>query len=196
MDGVLTAESPVPGLRQAPGFTCRHIHSLNPRHTRDIDHPPGKLRIRPLPKQRLQLHRHIENTLHIEIIQLIPRMLGVIIVIIAPASSSVIDKHRQPIHALLQLVAHSETAGFVFEVPDDVAAFSWTQGVEARGGGLEFFLLARGDEHGGPVLNEGLRGHFAQACCAARYEGDVGGEVVEGGDAQVVGGGGVRHFVW
>lgn len=120
-------------------------------------------------------------------------MLRVIIIIIAPAGARVVHQHSQPIRALRHFGAECNAAGFVFQVCDDVFAGPRAERVQARGGGGEFFFFAGCDEDARAVLDEGLRGHFAEARGAAGYEGDVRGEVEEGGDAEVVFGGGVRH---
>ncbi len=69
-------------------------------------------------------------------------MFGVIVIIVAPACSRVVHKHRQAISLLLQLGTQSETAGFVFQVGNDVGAFPWAEGVETRGCGGEFGFFA------------------------------------------------------
>jgi hypothetical protein len=191
----LTTERPMPRLTQATTLSRSNIQRLDPRHTRNINHPSRLMLRRAFKQQRLTPNRHIKHTLNIQIIQLVPRMLGVIIVIVPPTRSRIIHQHRQPIRLLFQLLAQVQAAGFVLEVCDDVGAFSGAEGVEARGGGLEFGFFARGDEDARSVLDEGLCGHFAEARGAAGYEDDVLGEVEECGDREVVFGGGVRHLV-
>lgn len=180
-------------LTQASTFTRRDIHRLYTSHTRNINDPPRRMRIRALEQQWLHSHRHIKDILDIQIIQLIPRMLGVIVVIVSPARARIVHQHRQTVGALLHLFAETKTAGLVLEIRNDVLACARAEGIEPVGGVFQLLLFARGDEDAGAVLHEGLRGHFAEAGGAAGDEDDMVGEVEEGGDAEVVLGGGVGH---
>jgi hypothetical protein len=189
----LTRKRSMSRLTQPTPLTRRNIHGRNPRHTRNINHSSRILRTRALEQQWLHTHRHIKNILHIQIIQLIPRMFRIIVIIIAPTRTRIIHQHSQPVRTLLELVAQRDAARFVFEICDDVFAGSGAQCVEPRGRGFELGFFARGDEDAGSVLYEGLGGHFAEAGRTAGDEDDVRGEVEERGDAEVVFGGGVRH---
>jgi hypothetical protein len=189
----LTRERPMTWFTQSTTLARRNIHRLYARHTRNIDNPPRLIRTRTLQQQGLHAHRHIKDILNIQIIQLIPRMLGVIIIIVAPARARVVHQHSQPVNALRHLFAQRDAPGFVFQIRDNIFACPWAKRVESRGRGFQLGFFARGDEDARPVLNKGLRGHFAEACGATGYEDDVRGEVEEGGDAEVVFGSGVRH---
>lgn len=191
----LTTECSMSRLAQSSLFSRRNIRRLNARHTRNINHPARRLGRRPLQQQRLKSHRHIKNTLHIQRHELIPRGLREIVIIITPSRAGVIHEDSESVDALFDFSTERHAAGLVFQVGDDVGAFSGAEGVEARSSGLELGFFARGDDYVGAVLDEGLGGHFAQAGGSARDEGNVVTEVIEGGDAKVVFGGLVGHCV-
>ena len=78
-----------------------------------------------------------------------------------PGSTRVVDEHVKSVGELLRSGNEDVTAGFVFEIGNDVFTFAWTELIESVGRLFKLGLLATGNDHLGAVLHKCLGRHLA-----------------------------------